>query len=137
MTYQTVLINLYSLLIHADGQIRESEIALGSRMARKEGIDLEEFKLQLVLLKSRDASKIYSECMGALKNLEREKQVRCIAWLCLAANGDGFMDRKEWQFIYGIYHKELGLPLEEIMAKQKELNIVPRAPHSVSSIPIL
>jgi hypothetical protein len=37
------------------------------------------------------------------------------------ANADGFMDKTEWQFIYKVYHKELGLNLDEIMKTQKEL----------------
>jgi len=42
--------------------------------------------------------------------------------MCVVANADGFMDRAEWQLIYKIYHKELGLPLNEIFSVQKELN---------------
>jgi hypothetical protein len=42
------------------------------------------------------------------------------------ANADGFMDKSEWQFIYKIYHKELHLPLDDIMEVQKELNMLTR-----------
>jgi len=54
--------------------------------------------------------------------------------LCVVANGDGFMDKTEWQLIYRIYHKELNLPLEEIFKVQKELNRLPREKYPFSSI---
>jgi uncharacterized tellurite resistance protein B-like protein len=57
-----------------------------------------------------------------LKQLNYKQQVRIIAWMCVIANADGFMDRGEWQLIYKIYHKELNLPLHDIFAVQKELN---------------
>jgi hypothetical protein len=60
--------------------------------------------------------------MIGLKNLNVKQQIRIIAWLCVVANADGFMDRGEWQLIYNIYHKELNLPLHDIFAVQKELN---------------
>jgi hypothetical protein len=36
------------------------------------------------------------------------------------------MDKAEWQFIYKIYHKELNLPLDDIMEVQKELSKLTR-----------
>lgn len=122
MSYKTILTNLYYLLIHADGQVSESEIALGKRMISAEGIGEVEFKTQLELLKTRDRSGILTECLLGIKKLSRHQQIRCIAWLCTIANADGFMDNSEWQFIYRIYHKELNLPLNDIMKVQKELN---------------
>ena len=49
-----------------------------------------------------------------------------MAWLCVVANADGFMDKAEWHFIYDIYHKSLNLPLDEIMVVQKQLNQIGR-----------
>ena len=59
--------------------------------------------------------------LSDLRKLSKEQQIRCIAWMCVIANADGFMDRKEWQFIYKIYHKELNISLDEIMKVQNEL----------------
>jgi len=137
MNYQAILTNLYFLFIHADGKVNDTEVALGNQMASVEGIQQEEFKVQMVMLKSKDASKVYIESLAGLKKLDREKQIRCIAWLCVVANADGFMDRTEWQFIYGIYHKELHLSLDDIMIKQKELARIPRSLSSLSLISVL
>jgi uncharacterized tellurite resistance protein B-like protein len=122
MNYKTILTNLYYLLIQADGHVSEGEIALGKRMVSAEGIREVEFKTQLDLLKMKHKSVIYTECLVGIKKLNRQQQIRSIAWLCVIANADGFMDKTEWQFIYKIYHKELNLPLNDIMKVQKELN---------------
>jgi hypothetical protein len=42
--------------------------------------------------------------------------------MCVIANSDGFMDKREWELIYKIYHTELALSLNEIMKAQRELN---------------
>ena len=122
MTYQNTLINLYYLLIHADGVVDEREIATGHQLVAFEGLSDREFDRQMELLKSKSKDVVLEESIAGLKKLERIHQIRCIAWLCVAANADGFMDRSEWQFIYKLYHKQLNLPLDEILALQKELS---------------
>jgi hypothetical protein len=63
-----------------------------------------------------------TELITSMRMLTREEQIQCIAWLCVIANADGFMDKTEWQVIYRIYYKEHQLPLDEIMQMQKTLN---------------
>ena len=137
MNYHITLTNLYFLFIHADGKVSETEIAMGNQMVKTEGMAPDEFKVQLTLLRSRDSANVYTESVAQLKKLDREQQIRCLAWLCVVANADGFMDRTEWQFIYGLYHRELRLSLDEIMAKQKELVRIPRNLISLNLIPVL
>jgi uncharacterized tellurite resistance protein B-like protein len=122
MTYKTILTQLYFILINADGHVNEHECSTGKNLVAAEGLEEEEFRLQLELLKSESKPLLLEACIKSLKKLDRNRQIRMIAWLCVVANGDGFMDRSEWQLIYKIYHKELHLPLEEIFKVQKELN---------------
>ena len=122
MTYKTILTQLYFILINADGHVNEHEWSSGKNLVAAEGLEEEEFRVQLELLKSKSKALLLEECIKSLKKLDRNRQIRMIAWLCVVANGDGFMDRSEWQLIYKIYHKELHLPLEEIFKVQKELN---------------
>ena len=122
MSYKTILTQLFFVLIYADGHVNDHERCSGRSLTRLEGLDEDEFNVQLELLKSKDRPAMLVDCVKALKKLHRDQQIRIIAWLCVVANGDGFMDRTEWQLIYKIYHKELGLPLEEIFKVQKELN---------------
>lgn len=122
MDYKTILTNLYYLVIFADGKVNEKEVQLGKQMVKTEGIDATSFDANLESLKAKDRTAIYSECISALKKLDHKTQIRCIAWLCVIANGDGFMDKEEWTFIYKIYHTDLGLQLSEVMETQKELN---------------
>jgi len=122
MNYNSIITKLYFVLIYADGKVDDKEIASGNRMIKSEALGEDEFKTQMEYLKSKDQTILFSECLAGLKKLIRKQQVRIIAWLCVVANADGFMDRTEWQIIYKIYHKELNLPLDEIFRVQKELN---------------
>lgn len=122
MNYNTLIARLYFLLVYADGNVNEKEIAIAKQMAKVEGLSEQEFDVQLKLLKSKDKELVYNESMMGMKQLNHKQQVRMIAWMCVIANADGFMDRGEWQLIYKIYHKELNLPLHDIFAVQKELN---------------
>lgn len=126
MNYKSIITQLYFVLISADGHVNDHERLSGKFLAKAEGINDEEFRVELELLRSKDPSTLLSECLKALKKLDRMQQIRIIAWLCVVANGDGFMDKAEWQLIYKIYHKELHLPLDEIFKIQKEINRLPR-----------
>jgi len=121
MNLKSALIKLYFLLVHADGEVNDREVQLGNQMAKIEGLSETEFSVAMEMLKKRATANVYEESIEELKKLDHQKQVRCVAWLCVVANADGFMDKSEWQFIYKVYHKELGLNLDEIMKVQKDL----------------
>lgn len=122
MNYNAIITRLYYLLIYADGDANEKELTLARQMIKAEGMKETDFAAQLTQFKSRDNESLYNESISALKKLDRTRQVRVVAWLCVLANADGFMERSEWQLIYRIYHKELSLPLNEIFDVQKQLN---------------
>jgi uncharacterized tellurite resistance protein B-like protein len=126
MNFKAVIIRLYYMLIYSDGKVNQGEVSLGKKMIETEAIPEIDFNSQLEALKKKDANTIYKECLADLKRLKPELQIRSIAWMCVLANSDGFMDKAEWQFIYKIYHKELHLPLDAIMEVQKELAKVTR-----------
>ena len=122
MDYKTTISSLYFLLIHADGNVGEKEMLRGKQMMKAEKIDELKFNSVLEKLKARKHEDVYRDCIAGLKRLDIKSQIRCIAWLCVVANADGFMDKKEWMLIYKIYQNELNLKLDEIMSTQKELN---------------
>jgi uncharacterized tellurite resistance protein B-like protein len=122
MTYNTLITRMYFLIAYADGSFDQKEIQMGKQMVKTESLDELEFNVQLQLLKTRDRDQVLVESIPALKALDYDQQVRIVAWMCVVANADGFMDRTEWQLIYKIYHKELSLPLHAIFAVQKQLN---------------
>lgn len=122
MTYNSLIMNLYFLLVYSDGEPNQKELAAVKLMIQAEGVGEDAFNLQMEFLKAKDQKQVYVECMTSLQHLGIKQQIRIVAWLCVIANADGFMDRNEWQFIYGIYHRELDLPLSEIFTVQKELN---------------
>lgn len=120
MDFHSVITQLYYLLIYADGNVNEKEVALGKQMAKIEHIDSFESKLEK--LKENKTTNLLAASINTLKKLDRKLQIRSIAWMCVIANSDGFMDKEEWALIYKIYHTELDLTLNEIMEAQKELN---------------
>jgi uncharacterized tellurite resistance protein B-like protein len=122
MNYNTLIARLYFLLVYADGSVNEKEIAMAKQMVKEEGLNAEEFDVQMKMLMHKDRELVYAESVIGLKQLPVRQQVRIVAWMCVIANADGFMDRGEWQLIYKVYHKELNLPLHDIFAVQKELN---------------
>ena|SRR5690606_25459205 len=121
MKHKSVLAKLYYTLIHADNKTNEREIALGKQMVLCEGFSDRSFQTEIDGLSGKSTQTIYREIVEGLNRLEPALQIRCIAWMCVIANADGFMDKKEWQFIYQLYHKELKLPLDQIMKVQNEL----------------
>jgi len=121
MNFKEVLTKLYFILICSDGNVNEKEVSFGRKMVETEGIDEQFFFSQIKLLEVNHQQSMLPEAIVNLKKLTRDEQVRCIAWLCVIANADGFMDKAEWQMIYRLYHKELSLPLDEIMKIQKTL----------------
>ena len=122
MDYKTTISSLFFLLVHADGDVNEKELVRCKQMMKSEGIDEEKFNQQTEKLKLRKKDEIYLDSIKALKKLDTKTQIKCIAWLCVVANSDGFMDKQEWMLIYKIYQTELNLKLDEIMKVQKELN---------------
>ncbi len=123
MDYRSTITGLYYLLICADGKVNEKELLLGKKMIVAEGFDEKKFEAAIEGFKAKDnRTSLYDDCLVGLKKLDKPKQIRCISWMCVIANSDGFMDKEEWALIYKIYHTELGLSLDEIMKTQKELN---------------
>ncbi len=126
MKNKTTLSKLYFLLASVDGTVKPKEEAIGDAMCSVEGIEARVFAETLLVLKSENRAVILNESIKALKSMSRAEQIRCIAWMCVIANADGFMEKVEWQLIYKIYHKELNLPLEEILGEQKKLGAASR-----------
>ena len=122
MDYKSILTNLYYLVSHADTKVNEKEAAIGKQMAKLEHIDEKTFEANLTVLKDKDQVSLLRDTVSAMRKLSIKQQIRSIAWLCVVANGDGFMDKEEWTLIYKIYHTELQLPMADIMEEQKELN---------------
>jgi|SRR6185436_10080697 len=121
MNFREVLTKLYFILICSDGNVNDKEVSYGRKMVEAEGIDEKYFFSQIKLLEVNNQQSMLPDAIVNLKKLSRDEQIRCIAWLCVIANADGFMDKAEWQMIYRLYHKELQLPLDEVMKVQKTL----------------
>lgn len=119
--YYAGLASLYHLLIIADGQIDEKEVKMGEVMRNHEKIDDCEFNDYLSKIREKDKEQIINECIISLNKCDYDWKIRCIAWMSLIANSDGFMAAEEWKLIYHIYYTQLKLDLSDILEIQRQL----------------
>lgn len=119
--YCSGLVSLYHLLINADGHVDEKELKMGEMMKKHENIDDWEFNYHMKKVAEKKKEELILECVQSLKKCDYELKVKCIAWMSLIANSDGFMAPEEWRLIYRIYNSELNLNLADILATQKKL----------------
>jgi uncharacterized tellurite resistance protein B-like protein len=122
MSNISVNTKLYFLLTHADGVVHSKEEEMGDKMMWHESMSKEKFNIQIEELSRQDREQIFEDCMKELVKFDENAQINCLAWMCLIANSDGFMDKDEWALIYRIYNKRLKLNLAEITKRQKELH---------------
>lgn len=115
------LLALYYLMIHADGNVSEKELKMGEVMCRHEMIDIEEFNRVLDDNRKENKDNLYKKCITELKNCDHSFNVKCVAWMSIIANSDGFMSAEEWSLLYKVYANELYLDLKDILEFQKNL----------------
>ena len=109
------------LLITADGVICEKETELWKKISTTQGFD-DDFQKYLDQFESKEKTKLLVESVKSLKQIPKNEQINLIAYLCIVANADGFMDRREWKLIYTLYHRELKLTQKDILDKQRAIN---------------
>ena len=121
INYIEGLVSLYHLLINADGHVDDKELKMGELMKTHEKIDDYMFDFYLNKISTQENKVVFDACVNSLNKCEHDWKVKCIAWMSLIANSDGFMDPEEWKLIYSIYNKELNLNLNDILEMQKQL----------------
>jgi uncharacterized tellurite resistance protein B-like protein len=120
--FPSAICHLYFLVVNADGQVDEKEERLGKIMAEAEGINQVFFDKSFEELQTQSKEFVFRNCLKFLRKLSEERQIKALAWICVLANADGFMDKSEWALIYSIYHNELNLSLPKIMEEQRKIN---------------
>ncbi len=114
--YTETLITLYHLTRIADGEISESEYKLGEYMKIAENIDEQCYDNIMRKMSVLSKNHVYDISIQKLKACSYDQQVRCIAWMRMIANSDGYMAKEEWSLIFRIYKTELNLSLKDIIA---------------------
>ncbi len=115
------LVSLYHLLINADGHIDDKELKMGELMKKHEGIADEVFNATLERISGMPKDDVIEDCIISLNKCDYDLKVKCIAWMSMIANSDGFMAPEEWQLIYHIYNTKLKLSLTDILEMHKQL----------------
>lgn len=115
LKYTEALVTLYHLISLADGKISDREERFCELMKKTENITEAEYEGITSSLSSLSQEEIYNISVKGLKSCSHEEQIKCMAWMRLIANSDGYMAREEWALIFRIYKKELQLSLKEII----------------------
>lgn len=121
INYIEGLVALYHLLINADGYIDDKELKMGELMKKHEGIDEKDFNDTLQRISEMNKEDIIEDCVNSLNKCDYDLKVKCVAWMSMIANSDGFMAPEEWQLIYNIYNNKLKLSLTDILEMHKQL----------------
>jgi uncharacterized tellurite resistance protein B-like protein len=121
MNPNATIAQLFYLFISADGKVDDREMEMGKVLINMEQLNSKLFNNELARLELEvvDREQLFKDCAAVLKRLENKVQIRYIAWMCLIANSDGFMDGEEWKLVYRFYHTELSLSHSSLMAEQK------------------
>lgn len=122
MVRAETILGLVHLVVNADGEVKDKELELVNKMIQVESLSHKDASVLLSQFKDKDTSKLFDDCIKDLKKADRVTQINFLAWLCVIANADGFMDQEEWALIYRVYHKELNLETNEVMNRQKDIN---------------
>ena len=121
MIKDSTVAKLFYLLTRADGEVNEQELVVVRQMVSHERLNENLIFQELERLNFYPREEIMADCLEEMREQQVYDQVKYIAWMCLVANADGFMDQAEWQLIYYLYHKGLGINLQDIMEKQLKL----------------
>ena len=121
MNPNATIAQLYYLFIYADGQVDDKEVEMGKLLIKLEQLNADLFNKELSRLELEvvDREQLFKNCAAVLKKLETKVQIRYIAWMCLIANSDGFMDKEEWKLVFKFYHTELKLSHDLLLSEQK------------------
>ncbi|NOS93489.1 MAG: hypothetical protein HOP30_16330 [Cyclobacteriaceae bacterium] len=120
--YQIAMCKIYYLTIYADGDLTDDEYETGKRILKEEGIIIDNLNIDsLVKFQALTRQEQINDCEMCLRELSRQEQVKCIAWMCLLAESDWVLSNPE-RAIYEHFTQVLNLTLAEISLAQSEMN---------------
>ena len=119
--YKDILIDLFAMSVSFEEDLNERDASLARKMARIIGVEQDYFLSQVKKRTIVPPEDLFQKTVSSLKELQWNEQILCMAWLCVVANYEGNISEQDWRLIFNIYHKELPLPLREIIKTQNWL----------------
>ena len=120
-TFEQVFIYLYYLMLSADRIADLNELKLGSKIIKLEKLDKTAIMNKIDVLTSISREKIFDDGQAFLKTLDKEEQLKCLAYIKLISKTDGSVHTKEIDLINSLSSNELKISLADISKKEKEL----------------
>ena len=112
---------LYFLMLSADKIADLKELKLGNKIIQLEKLDKEEVMKNLDKLSAMPREKVFESAMLYVKSAPRNIQLKCLGYIKLMAQADGFVDEKERELLNEISLNELNISLSEVADMGKKL----------------
>ncbi len=113
---------IYYLTIYADCDLTDDEYETGQRILKEEDIIIESLNIEVLnKFQALERHEQMADCEACLRELTREEQVKCVAWMCLLAESDWVLSHTE-RDICEYFTKALNLSLAEISLAQSDMN---------------
>jgi uncharacterized tellurite resistance protein B-like protein len=122
MEYAQTICRLYYLMIHADGDVTDSEWRVGKQIMKLEGFADEMLETEFAHCRSLSKTELMDLCIASLNRLTVEHQIRSLAWMYIVSEIDWAVDKNERLVIDQILASTVKLPHSEIALVESELS---------------
>ncbi|NOS94715.1 MAG: hypothetical protein HOP30_22620 [Cyclobacteriaceae bacterium] len=122
MDYALTICRLYYLIIHADGDVTESEWRVGKQIMKLEGLADDILETELAKCRLLSKTELIDLCIASLNRLTTKYQIRSLAWMYIVSEIDWAVDKTERFVIDQILANMVKLPHSEIALVESELS---------------
>ncbi len=122
MEYAQTICRLYYLMIHADGDVTDSEWRVGKQIMKLEGFADEILETEFAQCQLLSKSELMNLSISSLNRLSVEHQIRSLAWMYIISEIDWAVDKNERLVIDQILASTVKLSHSEIAMVESELS---------------
>lgn len=122
MEYAQTICRLYYLMIHADGDVTESEWRVGKQIMKLEGLADEILETEFENCRLLSKPELMDLCISSLNRLTTKYQIRSLAWMYIVSEIDWAVDKTERLIIEQILANTVKVPHSEIALVESELS---------------
>ena len=119
--FKRAFTHLYFLMLSADMIADLKEIQLGNKLIELEGLDKGSIMKELDDLSGLPRESVLENGINALKELDKNEQLKCLAYTKIMARIDGFVDEKENELLSEIYKHDLKVSEQDVFKFEVEI----------------
>ena len=119
--FEEVFSYLYFLMLSADNIADPAELKFGTKILEIEKIDQKSTMKKIDFLGTLPRETVFENARKILKGLERNDQLKCLAYIKLIAKTDGDLDTSEIDLINNLTNNEIAISMKEISEMERKL----------------